>query len=130
VKELSVIVENKPGVLAQVANILGKSGINIDAINAETFGDGAVIRLNTRDNNTARELLEKAKHRVAENDVLAVRMEDKPGELHKVASKLANANVNIERFYMISKNTGSQTYAFKVNDLKRAEKALGKQYLA
>ncbi|MEW5955970.1 MAG: ACT domain-containing protein [Candidatus Micrarchaeota archaeon] len=126
-KQVSVLTENKPGVLAHVAGLLGNSGVNIESITAETFGDGAVIRFLTKDVNTARDVLQRAFYKVLEANVLLVRLADKPGQLGRIAKRLADGGVNVENLYLLEKGNSAGVFAFKVSDEARATKILGKE---
>jgi hypothetical protein len=123
VKQLSVFLENKPGVLARLCGELAGQGINLQGITVSDTVDHAVIRLIPDDPVKALSLLESAGQLVVETDVLAMPMVDRPGELAKVAGKLAKANVNIE--YAYGTVQGSRALlVLRVSDMKKAEKAL------
>ena len=76
------------GILAEIASLLGQNGVNMESITAETFPDGAIIRLITKDSNTASKLLKQAEYNVMESDVLVLEIMDRPGELGKIAKKM------------------------------------------
>jgi hypothetical protein len=54
-------------------------------------------------------------------DVIAVKMPDRPGELGKVARKLARAMVNVDSIYILNKENGMTEIAFTVDNVKKAE---------
>ena len=123
-KQISILTENKPGVLADVAGILGTRGVNVESISAETFPDGAVIRIVTNDTTTAVDALKKANYRVTESDILIVNILDRPGELGKITKKIASEDINIDNIYMISKKDTKAVLALKVNQHEKAAKLL------
>jgi len=128
-KELAVLTENKPGVLAKVSGILGKNGVNIESISVESFAENAIIRFITNDYITAKKLLEENNYNVMETDILLIELLDRPGELSKISQMLANEEINIEGVYLLSKNAGRATVAFKVDKPSKARVQL-KKYLA
>ena len=95
-KQLSVFLENKPGVLARLCRSFAQHKINLQGISVSDTVDHAVVRLITSDSSAARALLEGAGVLVVETDVLALALPDRPGELGKIAGALAKAKVNIE----------------------------------
>jgi hypothetical protein len=51
-------------------------------------------------------------------------MTDRPGELGKIARKLAKAMVNVDSIYIIGKDGGTTDIAFTVDNIQKAENAL------
>lgn len=124
VSQLSIFLENKPGVFARVCSEFAKEDINLMAIMVEDAVDHAVVRLVADDNKKACEILELHGAVAIENDILAVDMPNKPGELVKLADKLAGADINIDYAYGSSSgdNKGTTTIYVRVKD---PEAALG-----
>jgi len=128
-RQLTVVCENKPGVLADVAGRIGAQGVNIEAITAETFGEGAVIRVVTNDPSSAKSALEAGHYKVSESEILVVGFPDRPGEIAKIAKKLGASGVNIENIYLLNKRDGEMQLALKVSDLEKARKTIGRENL-
>lgn len=100
-KDLTVMLEDRPGTLASLGEALGKAGVNIEGVcGVPSEGKGAVHVL-VEDGAAARRALEAAKFHVhEERDVLVLKMEDRPGELGRVCRKIADAGVNINLTYL------------------------------
>jgi len=98
-KQLAVFLDNRPGMLARVADALAEAKINIYAISTSDTIDHTVIRLVVSDYRRALHVFEEHGTLVVEDDVLLVDGSNKPGELARVAHKLADAKVNIEYCY-------------------------------
>ena len=98
-KQLAIFLDNRPGMLARVADALGEAKINIYAISISDTVDHSVIRLVVSDYRRALHVFEEHGTLVVEDDVLIVDGSNKPGELAKIAHKLAAAKVNIEYCY-------------------------------
>lgn len=100
-KDLTVMLEDRPGTLASLGEALGKAGVNIEGLcGVPSEGKGAVHVL-VEDGAAARRALEAAKFHVhEERDVLVLKMEDRPGELGRVCRKIADAGVNINLTYL------------------------------
>ncbi|MBM3229058.1 hypothetical protein FJZ26_01385 [Candidatus Parvarchaeota archaeon] len=123
-QELTIITENKVGVLASVCQILGGCGVNIESICAQGNEDGGVIRLVTSDIATAKRELEKGKFTVKAGELLVVKLNDNPGELAKLTRRIARNGVDIECVYLLSKHKGVVEVAIKPGDLEAAKAAL------
>ena len=96
IKQVSLFSENKPGRLAAMAKAFLDEGINIKAFSiAEADGFG-VIRVLVDRTKDAYLKLSSMGFNVAYTDVIAVEMRDEPGGLYEIASRLADASINIE----------------------------------
>lgn len=123
-KEFRLSLPNQPGELAKVAEALGQSGINLLAI----AGIGAatpVLALVTEQEDQTRNVLQGLGISFQEEELLTVKVPDRPGELGKMARKLGDAQVNIDSIYLLSKAAGEAELAFTVSDLAQAKQLLG-----
>jgi hypothetical protein len=123
IKQLSVFLENKPGVLGRLCDSFADEKINILGMSVSDTVDHAVVRLVTNNANKARAILEDAGVLVVETDVLALTLPDRPGQLADVARKLAKAKVNIEYAYGTTDKSGG-ILILRVSDTKKAQKIL------
>ena len=120
-KDLVVILEDRPGTLADMGEILGDAGINIDGFCAVTCkGEGAVHIL-VEDSAGARKALEAKGIKVStEREVMVLDIDDRPGALGEIARKLADAGVNMDLAYLAAKTR----LVVGADDLKKAQEAL------
>jgi hypothetical protein len=98
-KQLAIFLDNRPGMLARVADELAKAKINIYAITTSDTVDHSVIRMVVSDYRKAMHVFEEHGTLVVDDDVLMVDGSNKPGELARMAHKLADAKINIEYCY-------------------------------
>ena len=99
-KEIVVTVSNRIGILADMSKILADHGINIEAVAGYSTSNEARIMLVTDDNLRASDALIKSGYKGArENPVLVVELEDKPGALRNITTKLAAENIDIKYIY-------------------------------
>lgn len=106
-KQLSLFLENKPGVLAKLCRAMSREGISLKAISVSDSVDHAVVRLVVDKPAKARRLFDEHNLLVIENEVLAVSLPDRPGELGKVAARLSRAKLNISYLYGSAVNGAS-----------------------
>jgi hypothetical protein len=101
-KDLTVIMDDQPGKLADLGEATGRAGINIAGLCA-MVGDGkGFIHILVEDAAAAREALEAAGISVAdEREAVIVDLHDKPGAMGEIARDLAEAGVNIDVAYTI-----------------------------
>ena len=98
-KQLAIFLDNRPGMLARVADALAEAKISIYAITTSDTVDHSVIRLVVSDYRRALHVFEEHGTLVVEDDVLMFEGNNRPGEMARIAHKLADAKINIEYFY-------------------------------
>jgi hypothetical protein len=120
-KDLTVVLEDKPGALAALGDATGGADINIEGMCATTSGGKGEIHILVEDSAATREALEGAGMEVSgDRDVLVVEVEDRPGALAAVARKVGDAGVNIEFAYT---TFGGVKLVLGVDDLDKARTA-------
>ena len=124
-KDLTVILKNQPGMLADMGETLGKNGINMEGICGFPLKNEGIIHLLVEDETTTRWVLEDAGFEVrAVREVLVMdigNIAGKPGTGGKMARKIGNAGVNIDLIYLAENNR----IVLGVDDLEKARAALG-----
>jgi hypothetical protein len=117
-KDITVILKDSPGTLADLCEILADKGINIEGISAITYKGECPIHILVEDNEGAREALETNwMEIISEKDALVKEIADRPGALEEITRKLADAGVNIEVAYF----TTQAKIALVVDDLEKAK---------
>lgn len=123
-EEIILTVEDRPGVLAEVGEILGGSGVNIETLSASTFGGRGVIHLVVDDGEDAGEVLASKGFTVeASRPVLTTTLDDRPGELGRYCKRLADQGVQISAAYVVKRGEGETELLFAVDDLETAARA-------
>jgi hypothetical protein len=98
--EFKVTVQDTPGTLARLGTILGRAGVNIEAIQGTSReGKGFVQFVPSDEEKTAR-ALDAAKIGYSKREVLVVRVLDEPGMLGDVALVMSKAGINIDSVYV------------------------------
>jgi len=121
--EFSIELNDQPGVLGNVCRSLADRGVNILALDAkplETKGKSQV-RLVVDNPTTLKSVLDNQKLNYTETQVAQVRLPHRPGELARAASRLGEANININHVYCgVDANTNEPLLIFGVADAGRA----------
>ncbi len=124
-KQLAIFLDNRPGMLARVADALSEARINIYAITTSDTVDHSVIRLVVSDYRKALHVFEEHGTLVVEDDVLMFEGTNKPGELARIARTLADAKVNIEYCYSATPPTAKHgLIVMRVSNPTKALKVL------
>jgi hypothetical protein len=119
--DLTFYLDDQPGELARVGDVLGKAGANIAGLCALTTGGGqAEVHILVHDATSAFEALQAAGIKiVSEQEVLVLEIEDRPGALGELARKLGEARVNLSLVYLAT-NTRVVLAADNLADAKSA----------
>ena len=101
-KDLTVILEHRPGELARLGEVTGEAGVTIHGLAAFTGEGRGVVHVLLDDEAVAgcRAALERAGMGIAdEREVFMVAVDDRPAALGELTRKLAEANVNVDFAY-------------------------------
>ena len=124
-KQLAIFLDNRPGMLAAVADALAEAKINIYAVSTSDTVDHSVIRLVVSDYRKALNLFEARGTLVVDDDVLMIEGDNRPGSLAKIAHKLAAAKINIEYAYCATPPDARKgLLILRVRDARKALKVL------
>ena len=100
-KDLAILLENRPGALAEMGEALGRAGVSVEGGGAWVVDGRGIAHFLFHDGTAARQALEAAGIQVlAERDVVVQRLkQDVPGQLGLLTRRMAEAGVNIEVLY-------------------------------
>jgi len=100
-QDIALMLEDRPGTLAEMGGALGRAGVSIEGGGAWVVNGVGVAHFLVADGNAARTALEAAGIRVAAvKDVLVQRLnQSETGQLGKLTQRMADAGVNIEVLY-------------------------------
>ena len=123
IKQISVFVENKPGRLLDVIEVLGGSDIDIKAISLADSSDFGIVRLICENPESAYKVINNSGFTASLTEVLAIAISDKPGSLAKVLRVLKESSINIEYMYGFSaKMKDHAVIIMKVSNLEETIK--------
>ena len=105
-KDLAILLENRPGALAEMGEALGRAAVSVEGGGAWVVAGKGIAHFLVEDSAAAREALAQAGIQVlAERDVLVQRLQqDVPGQLGLLTRQMAEAGVNIQVLYSDHQN--------------------------
>ena len=126
--QISVFVENKPGKLQLLTDVLAKNSINMRALSLAETSDFGIVRVIVDDLDAASEVLKTEGFIYTVTKVLGVAIPDEPGGLNRVLHVLSGSGVNIEYMYAFlgGKAAAHATMILHVQDPAAAVAALDK----
>jgi hypothetical protein len=125
-KQFTIYLENRPGRLARLTRLLAKEKVNIEGLSVMDGTDVGLVQLVASHAARTRALLKANKLAFSEQDVYLISLENEPGALSQVVSKLGLAKVNINYVYATAcncKDRGCKSNAIiSAPDLKALDK--------
>ena len=117
ITEIFVVLENRPSTLGELCSLLAEKEINIESIGV--FQDTA--KLLVKNPSKAVKVLSKQDYTMEIRDVIRMELENRPGNLAEVTTKLGEKGINIEYCYATStQKTDSVSVILDVSDIDKA----------
>jgi hypothetical protein len=130
IKQISIVLDNIPGAMSHVSEILGREGVNIRAISVADTSDISTVRFVVDDPVKAVNILKANGFSTKETDILAVETPDHPGGLNAVLKPLKAANINVHYLYPHLGRVGGQAVVILgVDKLEEAQKVLQQNWV-
>ncbi len=124
-EQISIFLENKPGRLAAVMNVLGKANIDLRAFTIADTTDFGIVRIIAREPEKALAVLKENDFTAAANKITGFTIPDHPGEMNKVIEILQAGEVDIEYSYsFMGSRPDEADIAIKTKDNEGTEKLL------
>lgn len=124
-KELRIFIDNKPGRLKAVTNIMSKNDINIRAISVQSRDDFGLIKMLVDKPEEACLELTNYGFACIVKEILAIKIEDKPGGLEKILTVFADKNINIkDSFAFIIEPKKFGVLCIELDEMEKTKEAL------
>ena len=124
VNQVSVFLENKPGTLNKLTEVLAANKINIRALSLAETSEFGIVRMLVNDVFEATTVLKENNFVATHTPVLAYAIEDKAGDLNSLLNKFTEIGVNIEYMYAFTARQKSAYAVFRVDNCALAEENL------
>jgi len=120
-KEFAIRMEDRPGTLGKVCRALADRGVSILAFQSLPSGGESLVRLVVDNPTTAKTVLDTQRLNYTEAEVVQVKLAHRPGELARAASRLGDANININYAYCgVEAGTNAPLLIFGLAEVGRA----------
>jgi len=128
--QTSILLENAPGMLSKISEILGKEGLNIGAISLSESSEQTIVRVITDNPEKTKQVLKAAGYHVWQRDVIAIEIPDHPGALNAALKPLAKAGVNVHYLYpFLRRFRDNAILIFRVDNTEKAVDVLKENYI-
>jgi hypothetical protein len=120
-KQISIPIENSINRLYELTRLLADAGINLRALNLVDTGNFGELRILVSDLTAARQIAMRAQVPARVEDVVAVAIDDRPGEFSRLLYSLQRQGIQIRYAYACAGvGAGTAVMVFSFNDNDRA----------
>lgn len=127
IQQLSVFLENRPGQLCEVTELLAKNNVDMQALNIAETADYGILRLIVDTPQKAEAILREHGFIVRETPVVQAPVPDRPGGLNSVLRAIADADIDIEYMYsVLAQKNGLAYMVFRVDNVEKLDAILEK----
>jgi hypothetical protein len=126
-KQVSVFVENEPGRLEAILEVLEREKVSIRALSVSDTAEFGIVRMILDKPEEGLQALRQAEFTTRVDWMLSAQIPDVPGGLlNSVAKPMAKAGINIKYFYAYIGHAGEDKamVVLKTNDIEKAEAIL------
>ena len=119
--EFAIHMEDQPGTLGKVCKALADRRVNILAFQSFPAEGKSLVRMVVDNPTTAKTVLESERLSYTQTEVAQVKLPHRPGELARAASRLGEANININYTYCgVEPGTNASLVIFGVAEVSQA----------
>jgi hypothetical protein len=121
-QRISVLAENRPGIIADITQLMADSGINILTIDGSSIDVTGVVQITVEEYDHALQLLQQAGFRAVSEEALIIRVLDEPGGLAKIASRFLAEEINICSMHILDRKKGNVLVSVVTDNNKKVKK--------
>jgi len=129
IQQISISLENVPGKLSEVSEVLGKNGINIIAISVVDAADISSVRIVTNNPQKATDVLKSNHYGIHLTEVLAAEAPNHPGGLNAILKPLKERDINVSYLYPCLGTKDKTVLIVGVDRLDEAEEVLKQNWV-
>jgi len=124
IKQLSVFIENREGRLERVTEALSEHNINIASFSLADTSEYGMLRMIVSNPEEGKKVLKEEGFSAMLTDVIAVKIAQKAGTLHKVLKILFEAGISVEYMYTLATAGTDTSIIMKLSDVNSALEVL------
>ncbi|MCU0959502.1 MAG: hypothetical protein MUF48_05300 [Pirellulaceae bacterium] len=114
-KQITLVTRARAGVMADIAEHLGREGINIETLEAFEVREWDIVQLSVSDYNRALVVLRDAGYDAITEDAVVINVKDQPGALAKVTRRLYEGGVDIRSVRILHRQAGEAMVAISMD---------------
>lgn len=127
IKQISVFLENTPGALCELTNLLGRGGIDLMALSIADTANFGIVRIIVADGeiDPALEILRGNGYTARVNNVICAVVDDRPLGLYELLALIEGEGISVEYLYSFMRSTGERVMmVFRLSNQDESAKVL------
>jgi hypothetical protein len=120
-KQITIIATARDGLMADIADLLGRMDINIETLEAFVVREWDIVQLTVNDYDRALQVLCDAGYDAITEDAVLINVKDQPGALAQVTRRLHQAGVTMRSMRILYRQAGEAMVAISMD---RSDQAL------
>lgn len=121
-KAVTIVSEDRVGLLADISYVLGKSSVNIEGLSVDVLGGKAVIGLEVKDPKKAQGILERNGFKTTDPEAIVIKVSN--NAMDKITEMLETEKVNVLALNMLSQDKSNGIFALNVDKPRKAHRML------
>jgi hypothetical protein len=121
-KSVTIVSEDRVGLLADISYILGKSSVNIEGLSVDVLGGKAVIALEVKDQKKATDILGRNGFETTHPEAIVIKVSNE--SVDKITEMLETEKINVKGLSMLSSDKSDGIFAVSVDKPRKAHKML------
>lgn len=106
-KQISIVCEDRPNLIAEMIETVGREGVNIETLDSDVM-HGTVVAVMTVDRyDDALRALAQGGFVAISEEALLIRLEDRPGALAEIAHRFKDADLPLRSVRIIRRSGGT-----------------------
>jgi len=119
-KQIRIVTKDRPGILAEITDAMATAGVNIEDLTAESTGSHAVVEMTVDRYDEALQALARTPFRAITEDILILKLVDRPGALAEIARRFKDARINLRSARTIHRAQGECIVAIDAENTDEA----------
>jgi len=130
ISQLTLTLNNKPGKLSGISELMGAESLNIRAVNVSDYDEKSIVRIIVEDPERAANALQSKDFQFTIDKVLAAEVPDHPGGLGAVLKPLKEKEINVDFMYpAIGRHGHNAILIIGTNQIEEATEVLQANYI-
>jgi hypothetical protein len=121
-KSITIVSDDRVGLLADISYILGKSSVNIDGLSVDVLGGKAVIALEVKDPRRAQDILTRNGFNTTHPEAIVIKVSN--NSMEKITEMLETEKISVQALSMLSSDKSDGIFALNVDKPRKAHKML------
>jgi hypothetical protein len=123
-KEIVIVSDGRPNMVAEITEALAVAGVNIEFLSAEIIGGSRVAILTVDHYDEALRALARTPYQVISEDAFLIQLDDKPGELARITGRFKDAGIELRSIRIIRYEAGTGIIAVAADRTEEAMELL------